>query len=82
MIHAFTLTLAGEDVLTPEIADSLYEAGINGDDTLVGSRDGSVFVKFERDAEGLAEAFASAINQVERAGYKVATIKVETVGAS
>lgn len=75
--YTFSLTLAAEDVLTPEISDRLYEAGINGDDTLVMSRDGSVFVEFEREAKSLAEAVASAINQVEQAGFRVARVDVE-----
>jgi hypothetical protein len=75
--YTFILTLASEDVLTPEISDKLYEAGINGDDTLVMSRGGSVFVEFEREARSLAEAVASAINQVEQAGFQVARVDVE-----
>lgn len=82
MTHAFTLTLAGEEVLTPEISDSLFEAGINGDDTLVLGRGGSVLVEFERDAETLGEAVASAIDQVERAGFKVARVEVEAIPAA
>ena len=75
--HTFKLVLVQIDVLTPEVSDAHFEAGINGDDTLVGSRQGVVFVLFERESETLAEAVGSAITQVERAGYKVARIEVE-----
>jgi hypothetical protein len=75
--HTFKLILAGADVLTPEISDALFEAGINGDDTLVGSRGGAVFVDFEREAESLGDAVGSAIKQVEKAGHKVAKVEVE-----
>jgi hypothetical protein len=76
--YTFTLTMAGVDELTPEIFDALFEAGINGDeDTLVYSRDGSVFVDFDRAAESLGDAIDSAVDQVVQAGYKVARIEVE-----
>lgn len=77
--HCFTLTLVGEDTLTPEISDRLHEAGINGDDTLVGSREGSVFVEFEREAETRGEAVRSAIDQVERAGYLVSVVRFNDI---
>jgi hypothetical protein len=75
--YVFSLTLAGEDALTPEISDALHEVGVNGDDTLVRSRGGSVFVDFEREAESLGDAVGSAIKQVEQAGYKVARVEVQ-----
>ena len=73
-IHCFTIVLDEEDVLTEEISDDLFEAGINGDDTMVGSCNGEVKIEFEREAEVLSEAVASAINQVMWGGYCIARI--------
>jgi hypothetical protein len=75
--YPFTLTLATVGELTVEISDALFLAGVNGDDTLVGSRNGAVFVVFEREAGSLSAAVASAIDQVEKAGYRVAKVLVE-----
>lgn len=73
--HAFTITLAGVDVLTPEMGDALELASI--DDALMGSRDGAVLLDFDREAASLADAVASAIRDVELAGYRVARVEIE-----
>jgi hypothetical protein len=75
---AFALTLARLDVLTPEIADALFEAGC--DDGTPSSRDGVVRVSFDREAPSLGDAIGSAIKDVERAGYSVARVVVEQHG--
>jgi hypothetical protein len=76
--YSFTLTLAGVDVLTPAVSGALFEAGINGgENTLVYSRDGSVFVDYEVESGSLALALASAVEKIERAGYGVAKVEVE-----
>jgi hypothetical protein len=80
--YTFTLTLTGVDALTPQVSDALFEAGINGDeDTLVYSRDGLVRIDYEIESPTLADAVASAIGKVERAGYGVARVEVEEPAA-
>src|SRR4051794_22509929 len=73
--YSFTLTLAGVDVMTPEMAEALFEAGC--DDSTPGSRAGVVLVHFNREAESLGDALGSAVKDVEKAGYKVARAEVE-----
>jgi hypothetical protein len=73
--YSFTLTLAGVDVITPEMADALFEAGC--DDSTPASRDGLVLVHFDREAVSLGDALGSAVKDVEKAGYKVARVEVE-----
>jgi hypothetical protein len=60
----------------PPFIDRLYEAGLNGDETLVGGHHGHVYVDFDRGAKTLGAAVATAIDQVERAGYKVARVEI------
>ena len=47
----------------------------------MGSRNGAVFVDFEREAECLGDAVGSAIKAVEKAGYKAARVEIEEVAA-
>jgi hypothetical protein len=74
-VHSFSLVLQGANVLSPEIADALYEAGC--DDALVGSRDGVLFAEFDREAPSPAEAIISAIRQIESAGVGLTVVRVE-----
>jgi len=74
-VYSFSLVLQGASDLTPEIADTLYEAGC--DDALVGSRDGLLFAEFDREAPSSAEAIISAIRQVESAGVGLTVVRVE-----
>lgn len=78
-MHYFTLILRDEEVMTEEISDRLFEAGIDGEDTLVVSHNRNVFVKFERKARSLGDAVKSAVEQVMAAGYDVACVEVEGV---
>jgi predicted DNA-binding transcriptional regulator AlpA len=71
--HAFSLILAGVSESTNEMADALYEAGC--DDALLGSRDGVVFLDFDREAPSFREAMLRAIADVGRAGYGVARVE-------
>lgn len=73
--YSFTLTLAGVDVLTPEMGDALELAGC--DDATSSSRNGVVSVAFDREEASLGAAIGSAVNNIEQAGYKVATVVVE-----
>ena len=64
--YNFTLILAGVREVTAEIEDALFEAGC--DDTLLGERDGVVFLDFEREAAAAPEGVLSAIADVAKAG--------------
>ncbi|MEW4571175.1 hypothetical protein AB1L88_25165 [Tautonia sp. JC769] len=78
--YSFTLTLSGVSVITVEMADALFAAGC--DDATPASRGGMVSIAFDRDAESLGDAVGSAIRDVERAGFKVARVEVESAGES
>jgi hypothetical protein len=78
--HTFTLTLAGVDVLTPEMAEVLFEA--TDHDCTPGSSGGVVTVYFDRGAERLGDAVGSAVNQVVQAGFRVARVEVEEAAAA
>ena len=75
-VYSFTLNIAGVPELTPAMADAIFAAGC--DDATPASRDGIVTVGFDRKAESLGDAIGSAIKDVERAGYAVARIEVDT----
>ena len=74
MKYAFSLVLTAADV-TDEEADQLYEAGC--DDGSILSRGDVTVVQFDRDAATLDDALASAIRDVERAGFQVARVEIE-----
>src|SRR4051812_32047349 len=77
--YSFTVILAGVNVITDEMANALYEAGC--DDSTPGSRNGVVMVGFDREAENLGAAIGSAVEDVVRAGYKVARVEIEEPAA-
>ena len=74
-LHEFTLTLAGIDDLTVEVADALFEAGC-GDGTVY-SEGPTHYISFHREAESLGAAIASAVNDVAKVGFSVAHVEVE-----
>jgi hypothetical protein len=76
---SFTFTLAGVSEMTPEMAEAIFTAGC--DDSTPGSCCGVVSVHFDREAGSLGDAIGSAVKDVERAGYKVARVDVETPDA-
>jgi len=78
--HRFTFILSGVSEVTPELADALYDA-TNGDIEL-NMRDGIAWIEFERAAESLHEAVASAIEQVEGADLGVRVVRVESGAAN
>jgi hypothetical protein len=75
-IHEFTFTLAGVEELTVEVADVLYEAGC--DDCTPHSEGPVVFLDFHREAASLGQAIGSAVEDVERAGFAVKCVVVES----
>ncbi len=66
--YQFTLVLKDVDANTPNLEDSLYEAGC--DDALINSREGVVYLDFNREAISLEEAVMSAIKDVETSTIK------------
>jgi hypothetical protein len=89
--YSFTLTLGGipevpEGVpyeefveqmagLTNDACNRLFEAGC--DDASLSGRGRVHFLHFDRAAESLGKAIGSAVQNVEKAGYKVARVEVE-----
>ena len=78
--HTFTLILAGVAELTPELADTLYEA-THGDIEL-NLRNGVAFVEFVRTAPTLREAILHAIAEVEGADVGIRVVRVESETAN
>jgi hypothetical protein len=74
MKYEFSLILAAPDV-SDEEAEKLYEAGC--DDGSILSRGDVTVVQFDRDARTLDEALASAIRDVESAGFQVDRVEIE-----
>lgn len=68
--HSFTLRLSGN---IAERLDELYDAGC--DDATFGSVDGVGHADFDREAEGMEAAIASAIEDIG----KVGGVRVEAV---
>jgi hypothetical protein len=77
-VYDFTVTLAGVDDLTVEVADALYEAGC--DDATPCSEGPVVYLHFHREAESLGDAIGSAVKNVARAGFSVARVEVDRAG--
>ena len=67
-IYQFSLVLENVDDKTAGLEDSLYEAGC--DDALMNSRNGIVYLDFDREANSLEEAVITAIRDVESASIK------------
>lgn len=61
--YEFTLVLAGIDDFDDQLVDQIFEAGC--DDASLLSRNGVVYLDFDREAESFTEAIWSAIKQVE-----------------
>lgn len=61
--------------MTVEAADALYEAGC--DDASPRSQGATVQLDFHREAGSLSQAIGPAVNDVERAGYRVARVEME-----
>ena len=75
--HAFTLILSGATEPTEQIENALFDA--HCDDSLLGSRDGVLFLEFDREADSLREAVLSAITAIEGAdvGLRVERAEAE-----
>ncbi len=73
--YEFTLQLDGVDELTFDRVDRLFEAGCG--DATFGTRAGVHFGTFHRKAASPLEAVLSAIEDIERAGLGLRTVRVE-----
>lgn len=73
-IFEFILVLKNVDESTPDLEDSLYEAGC--DDALINFRNGAVYLDFNREATSLEEAVISAIKDVKSASVDAEIARV------
>ncbi|CAN5837569.1 hypothetical protein BH23PLA1_BH23PLA1_22520 [soil metagenome] len=74
-IYSFSLTLAGADAVSPEIAEAFYATGAN--DATLASIGGTLEADFDREAANLIEAIVSAMCDVEAAGLSIVDVRVE-----
>jgi len=74
MKYEFSLILTAADVTDKEV-DKLHEAGCNDGSIL--SRGDITMVQFDRVASTLDEALATAISDVEAAGFQVARVEID-----
>jgi len=72
--YIFTLVLTNVSEDTPNLEDSLFEAGC--DDALINYRNGTVFLDFDRQAPSLDYAIMSAIKNVESSSVKARVASV------
>jgi hypothetical protein len=77
MNYHFTVVLANCDTMTPELTETLYEAGC--DDSTPWSGNGMAAVTFDRDAESLESAIRSAVADVQKTGCTVKHTIVESL---
>lgn len=70
----FTVILEGVEELSDRIENTLAEAGCGDASPIRG--EGVIYLKFDREAETLSGAVASAIDDVEAAGYRIASIGI------
>lgn len=76
MRYEFKVFLAGLTEITDEAADALFEAG--SDDASPASRDGQVGCMFHREAPCLEHAIRSAVADVNKAGYQVQRVELDS----
>jgi hypothetical protein len=72
--YQFILVLKNVDENTPNLEDSLFEAGC--DDALINFRNGTVYLDFDRKATSLEEAVMAAIKDVEASSVGAVVINV------
>jgi hypothetical protein len=77
--YRFTLTLGGVPAPSDDRLDTMTGALLKQgcDDASLWSEGPTVFLSFTRESEALGRAIGSAVEAVERAGFKVANIEVE-----
>ena len=75
MVYQFTVVLAGQDVMTADMAESLYAAGC--DDGHPWSSEGVAAITFDREADCLESAIRSAVADVQKARFTVKRVEIE-----
>lgn len=75
-LYHFILTLSGVTYEREGLEDALYESGC--DDALICAYGNSVYVEFDREADSLNEAIASAVENVESAGIGAVVESVDS----
>lgn len=75
-LYNFTLTLSGVTCETEGLEDALYESGCN--DALICAYGNSVYVEFDREADSLDDAIASAVKNIEMAGVDAVVESVDS----
>ena len=73
--YRFTVILAGLDEISDDLAEALFEAGC--DDGSPWSSQGVAAVGFDRQAESFEQAVRSAIADVQKAGCRVAWVRID-----
>jgi len=72
--YQFILVLGNVKEATPNLEDSLFEAGC--DDALINFRNGMVNLDFDREAHSREEAVLSAIKSVESSSVRAVVVSV------
>jgi hypothetical protein len=73
--YSFECSIDASADLPDQLTDSIYAAGC--DDATVVSRDGSVRVIFDRQADSLDSAIKSAVRDLDRAGCSVNSVELD-----
>jgi hypothetical protein len=79
-LYAFDVVLKDISEVTDDLANRLFTAGC--EDSTPSSCNGVAWVHFDREADSLEEAIRSAVEQVQRAGLRVAKVEVEVEAVS
>ena len=78
--YEFTLILSGVSELTPELANSLYEA--TGGDIELNMCNGITYMECTRKAKSLRDAILEVIAEVEGSNVGVRVLRVESEAAN
>jgi S-adenosylmethionine:tRNA-ribosyltransferase-isomerase (queuine synthetase) len=70
----FSVALDGLDESAQQLENKLFDAGCG--DALLTSHDALVVLDFHREAKSLSNAVASAIDDIQAAGYRIISIGV------
>jgi len=73
--YEFSLVLSGVDINTPNLEDTLFEAGC--DDGLICSYNDTIYIDFMREANSYKEAVMSAIKNVESSPLEAKVVSVD-----
>jgi hypothetical protein len=77
--YEFDVVLNDVSEVTDEQADGLFAAGC--DDATPAACDGVAWIHFDREAASLEEAIATAVAQVQAAGFRVSKVELDVDAA-